>query len=44
MDWVKQNAGVKFQLPELPEFDATQREMFKEQVEELYGRSHEEEL
>ena len=26
---------------ELPEFDATQREMFKEQVEVLYGRSHE---
>lgn len=44
MDWVKQNAAVKFQLPELPEFDATQREMFKEQVEELYGGSHEEEL
>lgn len=37
MDWLHKNAGIKFDLPELAQFDEVQKEKFKDQVEMLYG-------
>ena len=37
MQWIEQNAGVRFQLPQLAQFDNLDKKKFKEQVKILYG-------
>lgn len=37
MQWVEQNAGVRFKLPHLAQFDDLNKKKFKDQVEILYG-------